>query len=243
MAAFGILAALRERERSGEGQLVDVSMTDGALSWLAMVAARCSPSGAPPRRGELALAGGLALLPALRVRRRLGHARRARAEVLAGVVPRRRARGPDRAAVRAAPGSRRPRRGRGDLRARARAPSGRRSPPSTTAAWSRCSSSTRRSTPSSCARARWSSSSTSPASPSRSGCSACRSSSRARPATRRARPAPALGEHTDEVLREAGYDADGDRGAARRGRGGGPPAWTRCRAGPFRGMSRRGRGC
>ena len=32
MAAFGILAALRERERSGEGQLVDVSMTDGALS-------------------------------------------------------------------------------------------------------------------------------------------------------------------------------------------------------------------
>ena len=29
MAAFGILAALRERERSGEGQLVDVSMSDG----------------------------------------------------------------------------------------------------------------------------------------------------------------------------------------------------------------------
>ena len=40
MAAFGILAALRERDRSGEGQLVDVSMFDGALSWLAMVAAR-----------------------------------------------------------------------------------------------------------------------------------------------------------------------------------------------------------
>ena len=40
MAAVGILAALRERERSGEGQLVDVSMFDGALSWLAMVAAR-----------------------------------------------------------------------------------------------------------------------------------------------------------------------------------------------------------
>ena len=35
MAAFGILAALRERERSGEGQLVDVSMFDGSLSWLA----------------------------------------------------------------------------------------------------------------------------------------------------------------------------------------------------------------
>jgi crotonobetainyl-CoA:carnitine CoA-transferase CaiB-like acyl-CoA transferase len=30
MAAFGVMAALHERERSGEGQLVDVSMTDGA---------------------------------------------------------------------------------------------------------------------------------------------------------------------------------------------------------------------
>ena len=29
MAAVGILAALHERERSGEGQLVDISMTDG----------------------------------------------------------------------------------------------------------------------------------------------------------------------------------------------------------------------
>ncbi len=47
MAAFGILAALRERERSGEGQLVDVSMFDGALSWLAFVAA-----GVPLRRGR-----------------------------------------------------------------------------------------------------------------------------------------------------------------------------------------------
>ena len=39
MAAFGILAALRERDRSGVGQVVDVSMADGALSWLAMTAA------------------------------------------------------------------------------------------------------------------------------------------------------------------------------------------------------------
>jgi alpha-methylacyl-CoA racemase len=45
MAAFGILAALRERDRSGEGQLVDVSMTDGALSWLAMTAARYFANG------------------------------------------------------------------------------------------------------------------------------------------------------------------------------------------------------
>ena len=51
MAAFGILAALRQRERSGEGQLVDVSMTDGALSWLAMVAARYLCEGVVPRAG------------------------------------------------------------------------------------------------------------------------------------------------------------------------------------------------
>jgi len=57
MAAFGIMAALRERERSGEGQLVDVSMTDGALSWLAMVAAKHLADDEVPRRGELELAG------------------------------------------------------------------------------------------------------------------------------------------------------------------------------------------
>ena len=62
MAAFGIMAALRERDGgggrprgpsragqpgSGEGQMVDVSMADGALSWLAMVARRpTSPTAA-----------------------------------------------------------------------------------------------------------------------------------------------------------------------------------------------------
>ena len=59
MAAFGIMAALRERERSGEGQLVDVSMFDGSLSWLALVAAKYLADGATPRRGEPELAGGL----------------------------------------------------------------------------------------------------------------------------------------------------------------------------------------
>jgi alpha-methylacyl-CoA racemase len=59
MAAFGILAALHERESSGQGQLVDVSMTRGAQSWLAMVAARHFADGVVPRRGELELAGGL----------------------------------------------------------------------------------------------------------------------------------------------------------------------------------------
>jgi alpha-methylacyl-CoA racemase len=59
MAAFGILAALRERERSGEGQLVDVSMADGALSWLALIAAAYLADGVVPRRGDLDLAGAL----------------------------------------------------------------------------------------------------------------------------------------------------------------------------------------
>jgi alpha-methylacyl-CoA racemase len=59
MAAFGILAALHERERSGEGQLVDVSMADGALSWLGMVAARYLAEDVVPRRGDLELAGSL----------------------------------------------------------------------------------------------------------------------------------------------------------------------------------------
>jgi crotonobetainyl-CoA:carnitine CoA-transferase CaiB-like acyl-CoA transferase len=59
MAAFGILAALRERDRSGEGQLVDVSMFDGALSWLAMVAARVFAAGERPRRGSEILSGSL----------------------------------------------------------------------------------------------------------------------------------------------------------------------------------------
>ncbi|HWH45482.1 MAG TPA: CoA transferase [Thermoleophilaceae bacterium] len=57
MAAFGILAALRERDRSGEGQLVDVSMADGSLAWLAMVAAKHLCDGAVPQRGDLELAG------------------------------------------------------------------------------------------------------------------------------------------------------------------------------------------
>jgi alpha-methylacyl-CoA racemase len=59
MAAFGILAALRERERTGEGQLVDVSMFDGALSWLALVAARYLAEDVNPQRGTLELAGSL----------------------------------------------------------------------------------------------------------------------------------------------------------------------------------------
>jgi crotonobetainyl-CoA:carnitine CoA-transferase CaiB-like acyl-CoA transferase len=57
MAAFGVMAALHEARRSGEGQLVDVSMADGALSWLAMVAGAYLCDGEVPRRGEGQLNG------------------------------------------------------------------------------------------------------------------------------------------------------------------------------------------
>ncbi len=57
MAAIGILAALRERDRSGQGQMVDVSMADGALAWLAMIAGRYFADGVVPQRGELDLSG------------------------------------------------------------------------------------------------------------------------------------------------------------------------------------------
>jgi alpha-methylacyl-CoA racemase len=58
-AAVGVLVALQERERSGQGQFVDCSMFDGALSWLAMVAADMFATGQAPRRGLLHLAGGI----------------------------------------------------------------------------------------------------------------------------------------------------------------------------------------
>ena len=63
------MAALRERDGgapsgaqasepgSGEGQFVDVSMADGSLSWLAMVAGAYFADGEVPRRGDLMLAG------------------------------------------------------------------------------------------------------------------------------------------------------------------------------------------
>jgi crotonobetainyl-CoA:carnitine CoA-transferase CaiB-like acyl-CoA transferase len=65
MAAFGIMAALRERDGgpghpgSGQGQLVDTSMADGALSWLAMVAGQYFADGVVPKRGGQMLAGSI----------------------------------------------------------------------------------------------------------------------------------------------------------------------------------------
>ncbi len=57
MAAFAIAAALVERARTGRGRMLDVSMTDGALSWLAMPAARELANGERLRRGQVELAG------------------------------------------------------------------------------------------------------------------------------------------------------------------------------------------
>jgi crotonobetainyl-CoA:carnitine CoA-transferase CaiB-like acyl-CoA transferase len=59
MAAVGVMAALHERGRSGEGQAVDISMTDGSMAWLAMVVGGYFAGGEVPRRGEGQLSGGL----------------------------------------------------------------------------------------------------------------------------------------------------------------------------------------
>jgi crotonobetainyl-CoA:carnitine CoA-transferase CaiB-like acyl-CoA transferase len=59
MAVVGVLVALRERERSGEGQFVDCSMYDGSLSWLALVAAEMLATGRTPVRGRGHLTGGV----------------------------------------------------------------------------------------------------------------------------------------------------------------------------------------
>ncbi len=57
-AAFGVLAALIARERTGAGQFVDVSMTDGAFAWLALHAADHLFGGTEPKGGEGWLIGG-----------------------------------------------------------------------------------------------------------------------------------------------------------------------------------------
>ena len=206
MGAVGILIALRERDRSGEGQFVDCSMFDGALSWLGLVAAELLATGRTPARGELPLAGrfncyrpyecadGWVALGALEpkfwkawcdgVDRRRPARQRVRPARL-GVAPDACLRSSGPARARSGSGSRR----------------------STTAVWSPCSTSTRRLRRSWSGRARWS------------------SRWRSRGATRPVQllglpiklgrtpgdptraPGPALGEHTDEVLAAAGFDA------------------------------------
>jgi len=59
-AAIAILVALWARERTGEGQYIDVAMLDGLLAWLPMFAEAVTGSGPTPQRGALPLAGALA---------------------------------------------------------------------------------------------------------------------------------------------------------------------------------------
>lgn len=56
MAAIAILAALVKKQTTGEGAELDISMTDGALSWLAMPAA-AALAGDVRERGDVDLAG------------------------------------------------------------------------------------------------------------------------------------------------------------------------------------------
>ena len=157
MAAFGVMAALHERRRSGEGQMVDVSMADGALSWLAMVAGRYFCDGEVPRRGEQQLAGGLVCYLPYEAADGWVTCGALEPKFWAAFCNGRRAPRPDREAVRGARLRRLARGGRGLPRPRP-ATSGSPSTTSTTAASSRSSTSTRRSTRSWSGRARWSSS-------------------------------------------------------------------------------------
>lgn len=59
-AVIGILAALLERARTGRGQILDIAMTDGVLRWLALYAAQQWATGAAPSGGRGPLSGGYA---------------------------------------------------------------------------------------------------------------------------------------------------------------------------------------
>lgn len=52
MATTGIMGALLARSRTGEGQFVDISMTDGVVSWLALHGADYLFGGVEPKGGE-----------------------------------------------------------------------------------------------------------------------------------------------------------------------------------------------
>lgn len=60
MAAVGILLAIIEAKKTNTGQFVDISMLDGALSWMHTILPNYWTSGEMPNRGELTLNGGKA---------------------------------------------------------------------------------------------------------------------------------------------------------------------------------------
>jgi len=58
-AVIGILTALVAREKTGQGQYIDISMLDGVVSLIPDAAALYFAEGQPPGRGERRLTGGL----------------------------------------------------------------------------------------------------------------------------------------------------------------------------------------
>ncbi|WP_216831155.1 CaiB/BaiF CoA transferase family protein [Alkalihalobacterium elongatum] len=60
MAINGILLALLERNKSGKGQFVDISMLDGSISWLQTLLPDYIATKSLPGRGQSVLNGGLA---------------------------------------------------------------------------------------------------------------------------------------------------------------------------------------
>ncbi|HEX7733905.1 MAG TPA: CaiB/BaiF CoA-transferase family protein [Ktedonobacteraceae bacterium] len=59
MSVIGIMAALLGREQTGEGRMVDVSMTEGVMALLPLLTAAYLNTGKPPRPGTSSLDGGL----------------------------------------------------------------------------------------------------------------------------------------------------------------------------------------
>jgi crotonobetainyl-CoA:carnitine CoA-transferase CaiB-like acyl-CoA transferase len=59
-SAIAILAAIIHREKTGEGQFLDISMLDGILSWLSIHAGKYFIDQELPKRGEMLLNGGYA---------------------------------------------------------------------------------------------------------------------------------------------------------------------------------------
>nr|WP_263326627.1 CaiB/BaiF CoA-transferase family protein [Neobacillus sp. Marseille-Q6967] len=60
MATIGILLSIIEAKKSGEGQFIDISMLDGAVSWMQTILPDYWATHALPNRGELTLNGGKA---------------------------------------------------------------------------------------------------------------------------------------------------------------------------------------
>lgn len=57
MAFAAILLALRERDRSGRGEYIDLAMTDGVLALLPLALADVAAGADPPERGDLVITG------------------------------------------------------------------------------------------------------------------------------------------------------------------------------------------